>query len=83
MHTTLVRGQNVFGFFTTVAFFVAALIALSDFAHPRTPEASIVVKDIQVYVCRALQSQEAILSALFSPSKLLHSLSDRLLHQTS
>jgi len=48
MHTALVRGQNVFGFFTTVAFFVAALIALSDFTHPRLPQASIVVKDISV-----------------------------------
>ncbi|RFU35276.1 hypothetical protein B7463_g1072, partial [Scytalidium lignicola] len=48
MHSTLVRAQNVFGFFTTVAFFVAALIALSDFSHPRTPQAEIFVKDVQV-----------------------------------
>ncbi|KAH8805872.1 microsomal signal peptidase-like protein subunit [Xylogone sp. PMI_703] len=48
MHSTLVRAQNVFGFFTTVAFFVAAFIALSDFSQPRTPQAEVFVKDIQV-----------------------------------
>lgn len=37
MHSSLVRIQNTFGFFTTVAFVVAAFIALSDFVAPRTP----------------------------------------------
>jgi hypothetical protein len=50
MHSTLVRLQNVFGFFTTVAFVVAALIAASDLAAPRTPKSTIQVKDISVYV---------------------------------
>ncbi|OLN82146.1 Microsomal signal peptidase subunit 3 [Colletotrichum chlorophyti] len=37
MYNTLTRAQNAFGFFTTVAFFVAAFIALSDLATPRAP----------------------------------------------
>lgn len=50
MHTTLSRAQNVFGFFTTVAFVVAALIAASDYIAPRTPSAKITVGNVQVYV---------------------------------
>ncbi|KAH8733547.1 signal peptidase subunit-domain-containing protein [Ilyonectria robusta] len=37
MYNSLTRIQNTFGFFTTVAFVVAALIAASDFLTPRTP----------------------------------------------
>lgn len=37
MYNTLTRAQNTFGFFTTVAFFVAAFVALSDFITPRAP----------------------------------------------
>ncbi|KAG4438237.1 hypothetical protein IFR05_006265 [Cadophora sp. M221] len=48
MHSTVVRAQNVFGFFTTVAFAVAALIAFSDILAPRTPSSSVIVKDVQV-----------------------------------
>ncbi|KAL3422915.1 signal peptidase subunit [Phlyctema vagabunda] len=48
MHSTLVRAQNVFGFFTTVCFAVAALIAASDIISPRTPSASVSIKDVQV-----------------------------------
>ncbi|PMD17065.1 signal peptidase subunit [Hyaloscypha hepaticicola] len=48
MHSSIVRFQNVFGFFTTVAFVVAALIAASDLIAPRTPSANIAVKDVQV-----------------------------------
>lgn len=48
MHNSLTRLQNVFGFFTTVAFFVAALIALSDLASPREPSASIKATNVQV-----------------------------------
>jgi len=48
MHSTIVRGQNVFGFFTTVCFVVAALIAASDLLAPRTPKATVSVKDVQV-----------------------------------
>jgi len=48
MHTSIVRAQNVFGFFTTVCFVVAALIAASDLLAPRTPKANIMVKDVQV-----------------------------------
>lgn len=50
MHSTIVRAQNVFGFFTTVAFVVAALIAASDFITPRTPRAEVAVNNVQVYV---------------------------------
>ncbi|PQE28562.1 signal peptidase subunit protein [Rutstroemia sp. NJR-2017a WRK4] len=48
MHSSLVRLQNVFGFFTSVMFVVAALIACTDVIAPRTPAAEVVVKDIQV-----------------------------------
>lgn len=48
MHSALVRLQNVFGFFTTVAFSVAAVIALSSFISPQTPNASIQLKNVQV-----------------------------------
>jgi signal peptidase complex subunit 3 len=50
MHSSLVRVQNVFGFFTTVAFVIAALIAATDLITPRTPTAKIAVGNIQVYV---------------------------------
>ncbi|KAJ9659452.1 Signal peptidase complex subunit [Coniosporium apollinis] len=48
MHSTLVRAQTVFGFFTTVAFCVAALIALSDFVSPQTPSADVKLRNVQV-----------------------------------
>lgn len=37
MYTSIVRLQNVFGFFTTVAFVIAALVASTDFVAPRAP----------------------------------------------
>ncbi|KAI0157538.1 signal peptidase subunit [Xylariaceae sp. FL1272] len=48
MYNSLTRIQNVFGFFTTVAFAVAAIIALSDFTSPRTPSATIKPTNVQV-----------------------------------
>ena len=48
MHSTLVRAQNVFGFFTTVAFCLAGLIALSVLISPQTPSASIDLRNVQV-----------------------------------
>ncbi|XXH00331.1 hypothetical protein Hte_006675 [Hypoxylon texense] len=48
MYNSLTRIQNVFGFFTTVAFVVAALIAASDFAAPRTPSATVKATNVQV-----------------------------------
>ncbi|KAH8731884.1 signal peptidase subunit-domain-containing protein [Phaeosphaeriaceae sp. PMI808] len=48
MHSALVRLQNVFGFFTTVAFSVAAVIALSSFISPQNPSASVKLRNIQV-----------------------------------
>lgn len=50
MHTSITRLQNVFGFFTTVAFAIAALIAASDYLQPRTPKASLSVGGVQVFV---------------------------------
>lgn len=48
MHSSLVRLQNVFGYFTSVAFAVAAAIALSVVLSPQTPNASLELKNVQV-----------------------------------
>ncbi|KAF1981383.1 signal peptidase 22 kDa subunit [Aulographum hederae CBS 113979] len=48
MHTTVVRVQNVFGFFTSVAFAIAALIAVSVVFAPQSPSASMELRNIQV-----------------------------------
>lgn len=50
MHSALVRVQNVFGFFTTVAFVTAIVVALSVTLIPQTPSASIELRNVQVYV---------------------------------
>ncbi|SPQ21640.1 e102bd66-fe9f-4355-9039-2c45f458e9b5 [Thermothielavioides terrestris] len=51
MYSTVVRIQNTFGFFTTVAFVVAALIAATDLLAPRTPTVG-VLKTTNVQVVR-------------------------------
>ncbi|KAE9966998.1 hypothetical protein BLS_006638 [Venturia inaequalis] len=48
MHSLLVRGQNVFGYFTTVASAVAALIAVSVLLIPQAPSASLKLRNVQV-----------------------------------
>jgi len=48
MHSTITRAQNVFGFFTTVTFAVAALIAASDLIVARAPSSEIIVNNVQV-----------------------------------
>lgn len=48
MHSSLVRIQNVFGFFTTVAFAVAAVIALSVIVTPQSPSAQLDLRNVQV-----------------------------------
>ncbi len=48
MHSTLVRAQNVFGFFTTVAFFVAGLTALSMLLYPVNPTAEVDIRNVKV-----------------------------------
>ncbi|KAH8702138.1 putative microsomal signal peptidase subunit [Talaromyces proteolyticus] len=49
MHSAINRAQAVFGFFTTVAFFVAGLAALSVFLHPATDvTSSVELKNVQV-----------------------------------
>ena len=50
MHSSLVRVQNVFGFFTSVAFAVAAAIAVSVLLSPQNPSASLELKNVRVYV---------------------------------
>lgn len=51
MYTSLVRIQNTFGFFTTVAFVVAGLIAATDLLAPRAPSAGL-LKATNVQVVR-------------------------------
>lgn len=53
MHSSLVRIQNVFGYFTTVAFAVAAAIAVSVVLSPQTPTAKLELRNVQVYVGRS------------------------------
>jgi len=48
MHSSLVRVQNVFGFFTSVAFAVAGAIALSVLLSPQAPSASLELKNVRV-----------------------------------
>ncbi|KAI5924286.1 signal peptidase subunit-domain-containing protein [Camillea tinctor] len=48
MYNSLTRIQNVFGFFTSVAFVVAAIIAASDLIAPRTPSGMIEPTSVQV-----------------------------------
>jgi signal peptidase complex subunit 3 len=59
MHSAIVRAQNVFGFFTTVCFVVAGLIAASDYLSPRAPSGTINIKDVQVYVLPPLLEIQA------------------------
>ncbi|KAK4697009.1 hypothetical protein P7C71_g1014, partial [Lecanoromycetidae sp. Uapishka_2] len=48
MHSTLVRAQNAFGFFTTVAFCTAILTALSVLLAPQNPSATIQLRNVEV-----------------------------------
>ncbi|TGZ84923.1 signal peptidase 22 kDa subunit [Ascodesmis nigricans] len=48
MHSSGVRLQNTFGFFTTVTFFVAALTALSALLYPSSPTANINLRNVKV-----------------------------------
>ncbi|KAL8639965.1 MAG: hypothetical protein Q9228_003067 [Teloschistes exilis] len=48
MHSALVRVQTVFGFFTTVAFCAAIVVALSVTLIPQTPSASLELRNVQV-----------------------------------
>jgi signal peptidase complex subunit 3 len=48
MHSTLVRVQNVFGFFTTVAFVVGLFTALSVLLYPPSPIATVDVASVKV-----------------------------------
>lgn len=51
MHSSLNRAQAVFGFFTTVALFVAGFAALSVFLYPAdNAKTEVEVKNVQVYV---------------------------------
>lgn len=60
MHSSLVRVQNVFGFFTSVAFVVGALVALSAVLFPTEPgSVNVDVTNFRVYVesCRRTASR--------------------------
>ena len=48
MHSSLVRAQTAFGFFTSAAFAVAAAIAVSVLLIPQAPSASLELKNVQV-----------------------------------
>ncbi|KAI9731878.1 MAG: hypothetical protein M1834_004329 [Cirrosporium novae-zelandiae] len=48
MHSTLVRVQNVFGYFTTMAFIVAGLAAFSVVLFPQTPSVDLKLRNVQV-----------------------------------
>ena len=48
MHSSLVRVQNVFGYFTTVAFCTAIFVALSVLVMPQHPSANIQLRNVQV-----------------------------------
>jgi hypothetical protein len=48
MHSSLVRIQNVFGFFTTVAFSLGVLIALSVVVSHQNPSAELELRNVQV-----------------------------------
>ncbi len=48
MHSTLVRAQNVFGYFTSVAFAVAAAIAAVTFLITQAPSGSLQMRNVQV-----------------------------------
>ncbi|EMC94239.1 hypothetical protein BAUCODRAFT_124956 [Baudoinia panamericana UAMH 10762] len=48
MHNTLTRAQNVFGYFTSVAFAVAAAIAVSIVLSAQAPTASLELHNVQV-----------------------------------
>ncbi|TKA81605.1 hypothetical protein B0A55_03563 [Friedmanniomyces simplex] len=52
MHNNLTRIQNVFGFFTSVAFAVAAAIAVSVVLSAQSPSASLELRNIQVVTGR-------------------------------
>lgn len=56
MHSSFTRLQNVFGFFTTVAFVLGAFIAATDLGSARTPSGVIKTDNIQVYVKQAQYS---------------------------
>lgn len=48
MHSSFVRVQNVFGFFTTVACVFAAFIAATDLFAARTPTGTLTPQNVQV-----------------------------------
>ncbi|KAG8628551.1 hypothetical protein KVT40_004424 [Elsinoe batatas] len=48
MHSSLVRLQNSFGFFTSVAFTLAGIIALTSLLHPQSPSAKLHMSNVSV-----------------------------------
>lgn len=61
MHSSLNRAQGVFGFFTTVAIFVAGFAALSVLLMPATDaKADVELKNVQVYVAHIIVPHQLI-----------------------
>jgi hypothetical protein len=48
MHSSTIRVQNAFGYFTTVAFVLALLVAVSTVLYPPSPSASLRVNHVKV-----------------------------------
>lgn len=60
MHNALNRVQNVFGFFTTVASFVAlaiAIVSLVTLPVPTLKDGSLKLRNVQVYVLDQKEQQ--------------------------
>lgn len=56
MHSCLVRLQNSFGFFTSVATAMGVIVALTSLLQVQTPSASVSLKGASVYVSLPLCS---------------------------
>ena len=57
MYNSLARLQNVFGFFTTVAFTLGVLIAATDLFAARTPTGVIKPTNTQVFAASQIPSE--------------------------
>ncbi|RPB02352.1 signal peptidase 22 kDa subunit [Choiromyces venosus 120613-1] len=56
MHSILTRFQNVFGFLTTVAFFVASLVAITSLLYPADVKVGVIkTSDVKIAKGRAHQ----------------------------
>jgi hypothetical protein len=71
MYNSLTRIQNIFGFFTTVAFVLGIFIALSDLTAVRAPTATIKPEELKVYgYCSSHPTSTCLRSLLAKDSNL-------------